>query len=131
MATILVVDDSRLSRGILADVLKDAGYDVIEAVDGKQALAVYEARRPDCVVSDLLMPVMGGREFLRRLRESGADVPVIIASADIQQASCSECEALGISGFLNKPVSSQQLVESVSLALSQTAQSPSQQGVAS
>ncbi|MCH7688338.1 MAG: response regulator [Planctomycetes bacterium] len=117
MLKILVVEDSRLSRRIIVDALKDAGYDVMQATNGAEALESYHQDHPDCIVTDMLMPVMDGQEFLRRLRAIDADVPVIVLSADIQKSTRSFCEELGISAFLNKPVDSQELLDSVEAAL--------------
>ena len=119
MSKILVVDDSRLSRNMAADSLTSAGYLVVEAANGQEGLAMLDEHRPDCVVIDLLMPVMNGLELLRQLRDNGADVPVIVATSDIQDGSRAECEALGIYGFLNKPVKREKLVSGVQEALSQ------------
>lgn len=121
MATILVAEDSRLSRRMVVDALRDAGHDVIEAVNGEAALEAFRQQQPDCVVTDLLMPVMTGQELLGQLRAMNSKVPVIVASADIQQSSRAECEALGISGFLHKPIKPQELVPCVEAALKQEA----------
>lgn len=119
MATILVIDDSRLSRNIVEGILEKAGYTIVLAEDGKLGLEAFEQHRPDCVVTDLLMPVMDGHDFLRNLRAGGAKVPVIVASADIQETSRTACEEMGISGFLNKPIKAEQLVELVQKALAE------------
>ncbi len=120
MAKILVVDDSMLSRNIASDALTKAGFEVVEANNGQDGLKMFDKHQPDCVVMDLLMPVMCGQEFLRCLREKGVDVPVFVLTSDIQQASKSECEALGISGFLHKPVLGSQLVTCVQEELAKT-----------
>ncbi|PHR95334.1 MAG: response regulator [Blastopirellula sp.] len=119
MPHILVVDDSRLSRRMVVDKLKEAGHETVEAINGKEGLDLLRLTRPDCVVTDLLMPVMGGQELLRNIRSINSEIPVIIASADIQISSRSECEELGISGFLQKPVDAQSLLTCVNEALNQ------------
>ena len=98
-------------------VLEKHGFEIVEAEDGRQGLEAVQLHSPDCVVSDLLMPVMDGFEFLRKLRNSGSHLPVVIASADIQETSRDVCEKLGISGFLNKPIKADQLLECVQKAL--------------
>ena len=65
----------------------------------------------------MLMPVVDGKEFLRRLRAGGSEVPVIVLTADIQSGTRSECEQLGVSGYLNKPSESEEILESVKKAL--------------
>ena len=117
MAKILIVDDSKLSRAMTAAALSRAGHVVVEATDGVQALAACERHCPDCIVLDLLMPEMDGCEFLRQLRGAGSDVPVIVATADVQKTTRSWCERLEISGFLNKPLKADTLLPCVEAAL--------------
>ena len=99
-----MIDDSRFSRNMVMRALREAGYEVFEAPDGIAGLEAVREHRPDCVVLDLLMPVLDGPGFLERLRSDGSRLPVVVATADIQAATRSLCEGLGISGFLNKPV---------------------------
>ena len=110
MSKILLIDDSRLSRVMAREPLRSAGYEVAEANNGENGLLAVTEHQPDCIVLDLLMPVMDGPKFLRQLRASGAEVPVIVVSADIQESSRALVEDLGISGFLNKPVKSKELL---------------------
>ena len=79
-ATVLVVEDEKELRTILAKTLSDNGFIVLEAKDGKEGLQVALHQRPDLIMLDLLMPIMGGMETLRRIREDqwGKDVPVMI-----------------------------------------------------
>lgn len=119
MTRILVVEDSMLSRRMVVDALKEAGYETSEAKNGEVGLEMFRENRPDCVVSDLLMPIMDGQTLLGHIRELDTEVPVIIASADIQQSSLDICESFGISGFLNKPVKSEDLLVCVEAALTQ------------
>lgn len=117
MARILLVDDSLLSRRILEKVLKNQGHETIEAIDGKDGLEVYHRERPDCVITDLLMPVMSGQQFIQELRAGGSNVPVVVVSADIQTTCRKECEQFGISAFLNKPFEEEALVDCVNSVL--------------
>lgn len=113
MPTILVIDDSAFSRALSTRALKDAGYAVSEAVNGLEGLAAVRKAMPDCIILDLLMPVMDGVKFLQEFRAFNKDIPIIVASADIQHSRRAECEALGISAFLNKPVQPDDLVSAV------------------
>lgn len=117
LGRVLLVDDSRLSRRMAADALQAAGWAVVEAVDGRQALALATAEPFDCLVTDLLMPGMSGLELLGTLREAGCKLPSVVCSADIQDASRAACFALGAVNFLNKPVKASALVEAVSAAV--------------
>ena len=119
MAHILVVEDSRLSRRMTVDILTASGHDTAEAIHGKEALELFRERRPDCVITDLLMPVMNGQELLRRIRQFDTQVPIIVVSADIQRSTRSECDELGISGFLQKPVQATDLIPCIDNAFAQ------------
>jgi CheY-like chemotaxis protein len=119
MAKILVVDDSRLSRRFLTGPLRQAGHEVIEADNGEVGLELYREHQPECVFTDLLMPVMDGPTLLARLREI-SDVPVIVVTADIQQTSRDKCEAHHISAFLNKPFKADDALAALDEALAAT-----------
>ena len=113
MRTALVIDDSNLGRRLAADAMSGMGFRVVQAANGQEGLAAAAEHRPEIVVTDLLMPVMDGQEFLRRFREQNTATPVIVLSADIQSSSRETCESLGISGFINKPVKAQALAACV------------------
>ena len=68
MATILVADDNRANREALAALLEHAGHEVVRAADGREALALAREKRPELVISDVLMPMMDGYELARRLK---------------------------------------------------------------
>jgi two-component system chemotaxis response regulator CheY len=109
MATILLVDDSKLSRSLSAAAMEDIGHTVIEAADGQEAIGLFERHHPDCIVSDLLMPIMDGYAFVEQIREIDPLVPIVVLTADIQKTSRSMCARLGVSGFVNKPVQAEVL----------------------
>ena len=117
MPTILVIDDSSFSRALNTRALKNCGYEVSEAVNGLEGLSAVQRVKPDCIILDMLMPVMDGVKFLREFRATNKDLPIIVASADIQDSRRAECEALGISAFLNKPIPAGGLVSAVEQAL--------------
>jgi len=117
MAVILLIDDSRLSRALAAKAIRDAGHTVVEAADGQQGIAALEKYQPDCIVTDLLMPVLDGRKFLAQIRARGIQTPVVVLTADIQSSTRCLCEELGISSFLNKPVNARELQAGVEQAL--------------
>lgn len=82
--SILVVDDDRPIVAVLVDLLCDEGYDVRAAYDGQAALREIEREPVDLVLSDVSMPKLDGPSLVRRLRERGEDVPVILMSAVYQ-----------------------------------------------
>ena len=83
MITILLVEDEEPILGIIADLLQDEGYRTICAYNGAQALELARDTRPDLVLTDVMMPVLGGAELCRQLKADPAtrDVPVIVMSA--------------------------------------------------
>ncbi|WP_306206371.1 response regulator [Actinoplanes sp. RD1] len=105
MSTILVVDDEPDLRFILRRFFARAGHEVTEASDGAAALEAVAHRRPDLVVTDMMMPVMGGAELIRRLRADPATVsiPILSVSADWQVAE-------GADAALGKPYQRAELV---------------------
>ena len=113
MSRILIVDDSGLARRSTRRILEEAGFEVVEAVDGMSALEQYFVQKPDAVLLDLVMKGMYGLEVLERLREMDPDVRVIVVSADIQTSSRELVASGGAAGFLNKPVEGPAIVAAV------------------
>jgi len=109
VATILVIDDSMFQRHAVAKVLKEGGYDVIEADNGLTGLERIERDRPDAVILDLIMPRCSGFEALEMLNRRGNRIPVFVFTADIQLTSRQRCLELGAIAFLNKPLNKDEL----------------------
>ena len=116
-AKILIVDDSGLARRSTRRILEGAGYEVVEAEDGLGGLEQYFVEKPDVVVLDLVMKGMYGHDVLTKLRELDAAARVIVVTADVQHSSRDMVEASGASGFLTKPVNSDDLLHAVRGAL--------------
>ena len=110
---ILVVDDSIENRSIISNLLTPLGFEVIEATDGREGLAVAQEQRPDLIVMDLIMPDMDGLEAIRQIRQSTAlkDIPVIASSASVYDFNRQEAKDAGSSDFLPKPVKADDLFE--------------------
>lgn len=116
-AKILVVDDSGLARRLIRKILEELGHEVEDASDGAQALERYVLNQHDAVVLDLLMHGMYGMEVLQKFRELNPDLPVIIATADIQRTTREQVKAAGASAMVNKPVTKEQLAEVLAVVL--------------
>jgi two-component system chemotaxis response regulator CheY len=114
---ILIVDDSALARRTLRHILATAGYDVVEAEDGINALERYFLEKPDVVMLDLVMKGMYGLEVLARLRELDPAVKVIVVSADIQTSSHELVEQAGGAAFVNKPFDKDDILATVDRTL--------------
>ena len=102
---ILVVDDSNDNRLILSELLKSVGFEIKEAVNGQEALEVFEQWNPHTVLMDLHMPVMDGYEATRRIRamEKGRSVFIISMTAHVLDSDKEEVLAAGMDAFLSKP----------------------------
>jgi DNA-binding response OmpR family regulator len=106
---ILIIDDEPNVRLVFRTTLESTGYQVAEAEDGDTALKALEKATADVVLLDLLMPGIRGMEVLRRLRESGNDVPVVIVTAHGSIPDAVEAMKLGAIDFLAKPLSPERL----------------------
>lgn len=104
MRTALVVDDSAVGRLIIGRLVRRAGWDVVEAENGRSALAILERDPPDVVFLDLLMPGMTGLDVLEDIQRRGIVTPVVVVTAEIQEHNRVACERLGVYAYLNKPV---------------------------
>ena len=102
LAKILIVDDSATARSIVAKLLVGE-HEVTEATSGRAALDMLGAGGFDLVLLDLLMPGMSGFDVLGELATRGSAVPVLVATADIQNSTRVRAEALGAVGLINKP----------------------------
>jgi putative two-component system response regulator len=112
---VLVVDDHKLSRELLKAYLEAAGFDTVEAKNGKEALAVLAERRPSLVILDLLMPVMDGFEVCRRIKEDSGNtlLPIIVVTGLEDYEARMKALSLGADDFINKPITDQELVTRV------------------
>jgi signal transduction histidine kinase len=106
LTTLLVVDDRPADRDLAVTVLGYAGYHVLEASSGEAALAMARDDCPDLIITDILMPVMNGYEFVRRLRQDPdlRDVRVIFSTASYTEGEVRLlADACGVTRFLPKP----------------------------
>lgn len=104
---ILAVDDDEGIRSLVEIIAKGEGFQIATAVDGVEAAAAIEARAPDLIVADLMMPRQGGYEFLRGLQASGnGSVPVIIITGSTLNESTIAMlrQEANVVEFLRKPI---------------------------
>jgi PAS domain S-box-containing protein len=117
---ILIVDDDQGSRELYRALLTPFGYEVLEARDGREALDIAGRRRPDLIISDILMPTMNGYEFVSMLRKDPAmaDVPVIFNSASfLDNETRTLGAACGVSLFILKPCEPDKALSTIQCAL--------------
>jgi two-component system chemotaxis response regulator CheY len=117
MAKILIVDDSGMSRRTLRRILETEGHKIIEAEDGISGLEHFFLDKPDLVLLDLTMTGMYGIDVLNKLIEMDPESRVIVASADIQQATRAMVEEAGARAFINKPFVIEQVLATVKAVL--------------
>ena len=112
---ILVVEDQEDNRRILRDLLGSAGYALIEAESGEEALTAVETQRPDLILMDIQLPVMDGYEAARRIK-SNPDmkaVPIIAMTAYALAGDEAKALAAGCNGYVTKPFSPRALLAKV------------------
>jgi CheY-like chemotaxis protein len=118
-ATILVVDDAPQNIKLLRVILKDAGYRVVEASSGPEALALMKREQPDAMVLDVRMPGMTGYEVCRQVREDPefATLPVIMLTALSQPEERVMGIEAGATDFISKPFNKKELMARVQSSL--------------
>lgn len=133
--TILIVEDNEALREALASTLDMLNYQVLTAADGHEALAILGQQTEDLatspeaggeavpgqdialVLSDLVMPEMGGKELFQAMRQRGLTMPVVILSGHPMRAELKELQTQGLVGWLLKPVGTEELAAAVATAL--------------
>jgi two-component system, OmpR family, response regulator ResD len=116
MPTILVVDDESIVREVVAQYLRQDGFDVEVAADGPEALSNFNRARPDLVLLDLMLPGIDGIEVCRRIRAQ-SNVPVIMVTAKGDETDTIIGLGVGADDYVSKPFSPRELVARVKAVL--------------
>ena len=113
--TILVVDESGSFRTVVKLTLQKAGYAVVEAIDGEDAVGRLDTHPPALIVCDVDMPRMDGLSFARHVRTTTQHrfTPVIVLATESQEARKAEGRAAGVRAWITKPFQPTQLVDAV------------------
>lgn len=113
--TFLVVDDSAAIRQLVSLSVTGAGYDVLVARNGNEALQKLSQARPDMVITDLNMPDMDGIELIRKIRSlpDYKFIPIVMLTTEAQEEKMREGRKAGASGWIIKPFSTDQLLDVV------------------
>jgi len=114
--TILIVDDSASIRQVVGLTLKGAGYDIVDAVDGKDALTKLDGRKINLVISDVNMPNMDGISFVKAMKVLPAYkfTPVIMLTTEGSEAMKRDGQAAGAKAWVVKPFQPAQMLDAVS-----------------
>jgi DNA-binding response OmpR family regulator len=117
--TVLVVDDHRQVRTLVRASLESAGFSVLEAADGDEALASVRAARPDLILLDIMMPRVSGWEVIADLLadRSTDEIPIVFISARTEVADRLRAFELGAHGYVTKPFDPDVLAETVTTVL--------------
>jgi two-component system chemotaxis response regulator CheY len=114
--TIMVIDDSASIRQVVNLTLKKAGYDVVEACDGQDAIGKLTGQKINLIVCDVNMPNMDGISFLKNIKENASYkfTPVIMLTTESQETKKQEGKAAGARAWVVKPFKPEQMLEAVS-----------------
>lgn len=106
-ATIMIVDDTRMMRETLKHLLKGLGYDnLVEAGNGREAMNHIDKdeKKADLIFLDIVMPIMDGKETLKKLREKDDKVPVVMLTSIADKDTIIECRKDGVFDYVLKPI---------------------------
>jgi two-component system cell cycle response regulator DivK len=112
---ILVVEDTEDNRKIVRDLLTSVGYELVEAVDGGEGVAMAQSERPDLILMDIQLPVIDGYEATRRIRAIPelAAVPIIAVTSYALSGDEAKTREAGCTGYVAKPFSPRQLLAKI------------------
>jgi two-component system NtrC family response regulator len=115
--TVLIADDDASFRRVLEYQLKQAGYDVLKAEDGRKALEIFSQHRCHAVLTDLDMPELSGNELLKEIKRQSPDTPVIIITAYGTIDSAVEAMRAGAFHYVTKPINRDAVLHTLEQAL--------------
>ena len=115
MKRILMVEDTEDNRQIIRDLVSAVGYELIEAADGAEGLAMAEREKPDLILMDIQLPIMDGYETTRRIKANPAlkHIPVIAVTSYALSGDEAKTRAAGCDAYVAKPFSPRQLLAKI------------------
>ncbi len=113
MKFVLIVEDDPHLRRVFRTLLENEGFEVAEAADGLEGFQAVQARRPDCIIADAMMPRLDGLAMLVRIAALGDPPPSFVVSALHDLPSQEDLRRLGVAGVFGKPFAFDRLVEAV------------------
>jgi two-component system chemotaxis response regulator CheY len=117
MTEIMVVDDSKFERKKMSDMLKDEGYDVMGAKNGKKAVQKYRDQRPDLVLMDIVMDKLDGIDALKKILKTDEDANVVMVSGVGHEETVSKAMEIGAERYIIKPALRSKVVPTVNQVL--------------
>jgi two-component system cell cycle response regulator DivK len=115
MKRILVVEDQEDNRQILRDLLTNAGFDMIQAENGEEAIAAAQASRPDLILMDIQLPILDGYEATRRIKADPdlKSIPIIVVTSYALSGDEEKARRAGCDDYVAKPFSPRQLLAKI------------------
>ncbi|MBN2161689.1 MAG: response regulator [Pontiellaceae bacterium] len=120
MATILLIEDDRIIRNLVVNVMEDSGHKIIQAEDGDEGLSLAAQHNPDLVITDILMPKVDGINVIETLKKNDPDCRIIAMSAggfNRKEYYLSIANVVGSSCILSKPFKPKELISLVETTL--------------
>lgn len=113
--TVLTVDDSRTMRDMLMLALRDAGFDVVQAIDGVHGLEVLAETAPQVIITDINMPRMDGFGFIEGVRADARNrgIPILVLTTESDPGKKDRARQAGATGWIVKPFSPDKLVDAI------------------
>jgi len=108
---ILIVEDNQDSRELVVKILKNKGYQIIEAIDGAEALEKARVEKPDLILMDISIPKIDGYEVTKRLKseEDFKDIPIVALTAHAMKGDREKFITAGFEGYISKPINVREL----------------------
>jgi two-component system cell cycle response regulator DivK len=112
---ILVVEDQEDNRRILRDLLTNAGYEIVQAENGREALTAAATQQPDLILMDIQLPLLDGYEVTRRLKADPAlrAIPIIVVTSYALSGDENKARAAGCDAYVTKPYSTRALLAKI------------------
>lgn len=119
--TILIIDDEEMIRELAREILEMEGYKILCAQDGIEGISIFKDSKEkiDCIILDLTMPRMSGRETFLKLRKINRDVNIILSTGHSKDETAQEIIALGVQGVVQKPYRIEELLRAVQKILNE------------
>ena len=116
---IVVAEDFNVSRKIIVNVLANAGYSVIEAVDGQEALDAFDGREVDLLITDYNMPNLDGAELIQKVRSSKdySYIPILLLTTEVNEQKIQKALDENITAWIKKPFQTDDFLKTVNRAL--------------
>lgn len=116
MTTVLIVEDNDRNMKLARDVLQAKGYRTLEAVTGEEGVKLAKDKLPDLILMDIQLPGINGIEAFRQIRADAktARIPVVALTASVTPTDRSAISAAGFDGFVSKPISLKEFLDTVS-----------------